>query len=678
MMRSLWILAVVLVGLLALAGCSGDSGAASTLDVVSEDGLGQPDGFQGPAPCNTDGDCKSGVCVVALGACLECADDSDCSTEDQCFQYSCIKRPPCLGDQDCTGLGRCDTVAGYCLQCLEDADCGAAPWRCEGDFCLLGCNANRDCLTDLVCDTAAHVCVECLTDEDCPSASFCEAGIAACLPDLCKSGSALCTLGGLAPCRLNGSGWAAAEPCPEGSACKSGKCEAGLLCSPGLGTCKDPATVERCNADGLGFTSIPCGEDKKCDQGDCVLDLCEASCDGRVCGTDGCGGSCGTCGEGQVCDGAEGQCVNACTPYCNNKDCGNDGCGGSCGTCPEGEGCSAFQCVDSLSCNELVECIMGCEGSKNCEDNCWDRTSPEAMLQWLKLSNCVETACGSWGNSCAAKAVQDGGACRKEWTNCLDCTPDCQDRDCGADGCGGSCGTCPEKQACTEAGYCACTPVCGGKECGNNGCGGSCGTCGGGFECQDGLCEELVPSCGNEACDGDEDCASCPDDCGPCAESDCCATHDRPGCEWDFISECVCAQKASCCDTKWGKDCVAKAATCGGDCEVCQPDCEALECGSDGCGGSCGECDQGDTCQDGLCTGSNPDPSCREMFDCAVECGFDDCEEACTNGASDLNWAAYQAIRGCVTFKCGTGADWSCYEGALDGFVCSNLFNLCQ
>jgi hypothetical protein len=58
------------------------------------------------------------------------------------------------------------------------------------------------------------------------------------------------------------------------------------------------------------------------------------------------------------------------------------------------------------------------------------------------------------------------------------CTPNCAGKECGADGCGGTCGTCGQFQFC-NAGTCdvICIPDCAGKECGDNGCGGSCGSC---------------------------------------------------------------------------------------------------------------------------------------------------------------------------------------------------------
>lgn len=99
----------------------------------------------------------------------------------------------------------------------------------------------------------------------------------------------------------------------------------------------------------------------------------------------------------------------------------------------------------------------------------------------------------------------------------LGCTPDCKDKTCGDNGCGGSCGTCGNNEECKE-GNCectvgseacqdvccdigaicfedkCCTPDCDGKDCGDDGCGGSCGTCTGGKSCVQGQCEDVTPT----------------------------------------------------------------------------------------------------------------------------------------------------------------------------------------
>ena len=112
-----------------------------------------------------------------------------------------------------------------------------------------------------------------------------------------------------------------------------------------------------------------------------------------------------------------------------------------------------------------------------------------------------------------------------------ECLPDCTGMACGSDGCGGSCGPCPDP--CTGAadapylchdGACAtpCCPECEDRECGDDGCGGACGTCGNGFLCQEGVCEPT----GEDVIepDGDEPDASQPDtsepDVGPDAMPD--------------------------------------------------------------------------------------------------------------------------------------------------------------
>jgi len=61
-----------------------------------------------------------------------------------------------------------------------------------------------------------------------------------------------------------------------------------------------------------------------------------------------------------------------------------------------------------------------------------------------------------------------------------------------------------------------------------------------------------------------------------------------------------------------------------GKCEACQPNCEGKECGPDGCGGVCGTCEQGKVCNEttGLC--EECQPNCE-----GKECGNDGCGGSC-------------------------------------------------
>ena len=83
---------------------------------------------------------------------------------------------------------------------------------------------------------------------------------------------------------------------------------------------------------------------------------------------------------------------------------------------------------------------------------------------------CSDTG-SAWelANECAQGC--SAGLCMTE------CSPDCSEKDCGDDGCAGSCGTCTGSQQLCLDGLCTCQPDCAGKDCGDDGCGASCGPC---------------------------------------------------------------------------------------------------------------------------------------------------------------------------------------------------------
>ncbi len=290
--------------------------------------------------------------------------------------------------------------------------------------------------------------------------------------------------------------------CPDGQTCNAGLCAANGACGDVTtkGVC-DGNTLKYCSGgeiktfDCTEFSKV-CGYDAQFDWFDCVEsdEPCVASCDGKVCGSDGCGGSCGNCLAGQTCDAA-GQCVGgdngdcgnitskgvcegntlkycsggdlktydcgefskvcgyddqfdwfdciedggACTPSCAGKTCGDDGCGGSCGSCDAGQTCNAGQCVADGG------------GTGACGDITTKGTCDGNTLKYCSGGEIKTYDCTAFSKVCGYDDQFD-------WFDCIEdpdtCTPNCNGKSCGSDGCGGSCGTCPSGQSCNGSGQC--------------------------------------------------------------------------------------------------------------------------------------------------------------------------------------------------------------------------------
>ena len=275
----------------------------------------------------------------------------------------------------------------------------------------------------------------------------------------------------------------------------------------GTSNCTGPAT-DWSFANALGVT------------GDFILRVraetggCAPQCQGKECGPDGCGGTCGTCQGNETCDGA-GQCVS-CTPQCQGKECGPDGCGGLCGTCQDTETCNNNQqCVPATG-QVSIQAISPDWGYADSETPVsitggGFKAGATVRLGGTNLS-AVQILSASLISATVPSGMQpgkymlivlnsDGGTASlpdafevREHT----CTPQCTGKECGPDGCGGSCGTCGSELTCDGSGHCvACTPQCSGKQCGPDGCGGECGACGTGEVCDaTGLCQEIGKSSG--------------------------------------------------------------------------------------------------------------------------------------------------------------------------------------
>jgi hypothetical protein len=172
-----------------------------------------------------------------------------------------------------------------------------------------------------------------------------------------------------------------------------------------------------------------------------------------------------------------------------------------------------------------------------------------------------------------------------------------------------SSGTCQFfSSPCNAGGICSdtCIPSCTGKECGDNGCQGSCGSCGSHESCSSSLCacNSGYGDCNAQSSDGCEanlntdesHCGSCS---GTCTSSQTCVSGT---CQASCTPSC---SGKSCGDDGCGGSCgsCSNSQTCvSGSCQAtCTPSCSGKSCGDNGCGGTCGTCTSSQTCVSGTC-----------------------------------------------------------------------------
>ena len=299
------------------------------------------------------------------------------------------------------------------------------------------------------------------------------------------------------------------------------------------------------------------------------------------------------------------------------------------------------------------------EGGVAPADGGWpDATSETPCTPQCEGKECGDDGCGGDCGTCPAAApVCKDFACEVE------CIPDCEGKECGSDGCDGDCGACPEAAPYCVDNLCAvtCDPDCEGKECGEDGCGGTCGACGPQTVCSDGQCV-CQPACEGKEC-GDDDCGGscgdCPDDMPFCVEGQCTGE-----CETDCVGK-ECGEDG--CGDVCGECAGAQEVCADGQC-VCQPACGPGACGDDGCGGDCGDCACDETCVGGMCT----------FVGCGEEiCGEDGCGESCGgcpqgSVCTDEGTCMNQCYLNCEGKECGSDGCGGLCGICQDGVICTD------
>ncbi|MCK5803167.1 MAG: hypothetical protein KAI66_10060 [Lentisphaeria bacterium] len=577
--------------------------------------------------------CVSGICTPSCNASWGDCDgnpNNGCETslwEDDSCGSSCTSRPNCNNRiQNATGAycneGSCDY-----LQCHNDHDnCdgtranGCETYLWDTSSCGTTCNTRTNCNIDI-----RHANIATCNEGSCAFAG-CHNGYAncdndptnGCEKDIWETDSCSTNCFGAVNCMVDVE-HASNPSCPNGS-CAFGSCHSGWEdcdfnisngceratwavdnCGSGCGTlpncnttvvhasgiecasgtCEYTSCIGN-NADCRGGESdgceTPLGTDINCSS---CGDNCQAdsTCTNNVCTCDhlACASDC--CAWGEVCHNN-----SCCMPNCTGRECGSDSCGSSCGNCT----------LTGETCNVSGICV--CDSShENCDNN--DANGCECDISGTNV--CHNNAC---------------------------CTPNCAGKECGSDGCGGSCGTCTlTGETCNSSGLCVCdfnhedcdgvsangcecdvsgtnicynnaccTPNCSGRECGTDGCGGSCGSCGANEECTAGTCE----------CEA--------------SHADC---DNNGSCECDVSGPNICHNN-----------------TC------CTPNCSGRECGTDGCGGSCGNCESGETCNgSGICVCDATHADCDSDGSCECDtsgtnvCHNNACCTPATCGANNCN-----------------------------------------
>jgi len=178
------------------------------------------------------------------------------------------------------------------------------------------------------------------------------------------------------------------------------------------------------------------------------------------------------CDNGLFCDGSEscvaGACVKGTAPNCADAvNCTVDSCDETSHACKHATNDAA--CSDGLFCNGTETCnaVTGCVAG--------------TPVQCADGISCTTDSCNESAKSCQHAAnnalCSDGLFCDGSET----CNP--------STGCVAGTNPCAAGTSCNEqTDSCACVPQCSNKQCGDNGCGGTCGTCGSGQACNAGKC----------------------------------------------------------------------------------------------------------------------------------------------------------------------------------------------
>ena len=632
-----------------------DDGDLCTMGDFCMGGECKPGGT--PLNCDDGNDCTDDSCDSQAGCTYAnsnawCDDEDKCTVGDYCQEGQCYQGP---GSLNCDDGNPCTTDS-----CVPAIGCvnAAAPGQCDdgsvctiGDFCQdgvcmpgpdpLDCDDNDPCTVDsCVAATGCHFApatgIGCDDGNGCTDSDTCTAGVCGGVVKVCDDAN-VCTSDGCNPLVAGGCVFTPnALVCDDGNDCTADSCDPQQGC-------------KYLNAVGFCDDGNPCTQGDFCANGTCVAggNICPCSSDLE----------CAQFEDGDLCNGllycnksspspSAWACallpgsVVVCNPGLNTA-CSVQTCVPSTGQCIATAINEGAPCDDGSVCTLQEKCNNGaCTGSENL--NCNDGNA------------CTADTCHAL-QGCLHAMVQNGTSCGGAgWTcqagQCVSCTPSCLGKNCGPDGCGGSCGSCAQNEYCNGVGQCLslcpdCQPW---QEC----VGGQCTEPSTGIACPSGG-EKVADQCYGmdwKGCcvgEGSDElyyCGSwgqCPfnePSClcySPCGANELCGWSDQ----YQYFG---CGQYGA-----------APAPSGEYACEwYCQANCAGKSCGPDGCGGTCGNCNDNQYCSDwGAC----------------VDQGLSQCLGSDTPSHPTCNGITFA---GCCDYK---GRVLYCQNGSLYCIDCSSI-----
>ena len=575
-------------------------------------------------PC-TDGDkCSQGVCQPESA--VECDDGNPC-TQDSCDEeFGCIATPlsaePCADSSPCANGSECD--AGKCLavayatgceiQC-GDGSCQPPdnPSLCPVDCGACGDGACRELEARAHGAACARDCLANCGDGMCVSPE----NSSWCLLDCGNCGDGLCS--------LSEDHNSCATDCP--SSCGDSECSGEEEMSICLADC-----LGKCGDGICDWTETPfsCSQDcTHCGDGHCTtgesLDECPEDCSNQ-CGNqlcegfenaDSCAADCGDCGDG-VCGATEdgAGCPQDCDGGCGDGQCGplelEDTCPTDCALDPDGDWVLTILDNCPLHFNPAQADLDGDGVGDLCDfddDGDGENDATDCEPADPQVAHSVPDVCDGIDSNCDGVPDELNGLC----DDGIACT---------LDECAGNsgCSHIPTHSSCDDGIFCngeeLCLPPAG------------CQT-GPGPNVDDGI------GCTVDTCDPITDAAVNTPEPSKCTDGNDC-------------TEDVCLVETGCTHLPLpeGSPCgSAGTGTCAsGECK-CVPDCEAKDCGDDGCGGNCGSCSEAMACLDNECV---------YVGGClAEECAGSECKPELTLSLVDL-WYPLSSAGIRVEFKIST------------------------